>query len=253
MSVRMNKPELKKEQSISSFNKDVAKKGGYEYTNLNKLSAHMANQRITLAIHKMVDFYGKKIIDIGCGDGTYTAEFVEEGADFVLGIDAAEVAIESASIKYKSKKNIAFKVCNIYDLSSVKDKFDIAIVRGILHHLYDAPKAISEICKVANTVIVLEPNGYNPVLKIIEKTSPYHIEHEEKSYFPATLDDWFEHAGAKVVARKYIGLVPMFCPDWMCKVLKFIEPIVEATPLVRTVSCGQYIQRIEVEGSIESS
>ena len=39
-------------------------------------------------------------------------------------------------------------------------------------------------------MFVIEPNGYNPVLKVLEKVSRYHIEHEERSFFPATLHAW---------------------------------------------------------------
>ena len=238
--------EQQPEKSIDSFNQDVADKGGYEYTNLNKLSARTANQRITQAIHAMADFRGKTIIDIGCGDGSYTAEIAAKGAKIVLGVDAAEVAIQSASKKFAERDNLCFEVCNIYELAHSDKHYDIAVVRGILHHLYDAPKAIEQVCKVADTIIVLEPNGYNPVLKIIEKTSAYHIEHEEKSYSPGKLDRWFEDCGGRVAERQYLGLVPMFCPDWMCKLLKIFEPLVEAIPLLRAIGCGQYVQRIEM-------
>jgi hypothetical protein len=47
---------------------------------------------------------------------------------------------------------------------------------------YQIEKAIQIICNIADEIIVAEPNGYNPVLKIMEKVSPYHIQHEEKSY-----------------------------------------------------------------------
>ena len=48
-------------------------------------------------------------------------------------------------------------------------------------------------------------------------------------------------AGLKINSSQMINLVPMFCPDWMAKLCKSVEPLVEAIPLLRTVSCGQNI------------
>ncbi|MEN9446757.1 MAG: hypothetical protein RJA25_46 [Bacteroidota bacterium] len=70
-------------------------------------------------------------------------------------------------------RNIEFQVLDVYQIPSFK-RYDIAIIRGILHHLYQAEKAIEIICNTAKEIIVTKPNGYNPVLKIMEKISPYH-------------------------------------------------------------------------------
>ena len=96
-------------------------------------------------------------------------------------------------------------------------------------------------CRVARDILVIEPNGYNPVLKIIERVSPYHREHQELSYTRATLAGWFAEAGATLQSHAYIGLVPFFCPDWMVRPLKAVEGIVESLPLVRTLMCGQVV------------
>ena len=49
-----------------------------------------------------------------------------------------------------------------------------------------------------------------------------------------------EAAGAVVTAESYAGLVPMFCSDWLARLAKAAEPIVEATPLLRTVACAVF-------------
>jgi len=106
--------------------------------------------------------------------------------------------------------------------------------------------AVEKICKKARDIVVVEPNGYNPMLKVIEKTSKYHLEHEEKSYRPGILDAWFIRNGGEIVQSIYVGLVPMFCPDLAARVLKFFEPIVEKTPLLRRLCCGQYVNKIRI-------
>ncbi len=230
------------ERNIKEFNKDVEKLGGYAYTG-KKLSCRMANSRISDAVFELTQIKGKTIIDIGCGDGTYTMELLGAGAKEILGVDASETAIEIAAKRVNEIDNISFKTCDIYHLAT-KIKYDIAIVRGILHHLYDVESAIDNICKLADTIIVVEPNGYNPVLKVLEQISSYHRVHEEKSYRPDRLDTWFRRRGCSIEQYKYIGLVPMFCYDTLARILKSIEPIVERLPLIKNIACGQYIIKV---------
>ncbi len=90
----------------------------------------------------------------------------------------------------------------------------------------------------------MEPNGLNPVLKLIEKISPYHIEHEERSFLPATLKNWGESAGLNLEKIEYINLVPVFCPTPLVKLLKKIEPIVEAT-FLKYIMCGQLLLKLK--------
>jgi ubiquinone/menaquinone biosynthesis C-methylase UbiE len=113
------------------------------------------------------------------------------------------------------------------------NKFDVAVIRGVLHHLYYPEDAIKKISKIADNVLVLEPSGYNPIVKIIEKTSPYHIAHQERSYWPPTLNKWFKNAGYKVLRQKYFGIVPYFCNEKLAKMLKIVEPFFELIPLIK--------------------
>ena len=231
--------------NVHRFDEDVRKTGSYAYT-AEKLSAQYANARISESIAKSYDFSGKNVLDLGCGDGAYTLEFPALGAKRVLGIDPAHVAVEAASRKAKKAGldgAVSFEVGNIYDLTEQIGvrTFDCLVLRGVLHHLPDPKKAIACISTLANTVIILEPNGYNPVLKLLERFSQYHIEHEERSFLPKTIQSWCDSANLKVSSIEHINLVPMFCPDWMARSCKSIEPLVEKIPLIREVGCGQCI------------
>lgn len=232
------------ERNINEFNLDIENNEGYLYSKTNKLSCQLANKRLSAAVNQMANITGKRVIDIGCGDGTYTMELYSHQPKYLLGVDAAASAVECAIEKSNRIENLEFAVGDIYNLKDINGRFDIAIVRGVLHHLDDVVSAINSISKIADQIIIVEPNGYNPVLKIIEKTSKYHIEHDEKSYFPHLLDKWFEREGGKVARSKYCGLVPMFCPDVMAKLLKKIEPIIESIPVIRQLLCAVYVQKI---------
>ena len=236
---------MKREKNIHQFSLDAKTNEGYIYTTKGSLSSQMANKRLTdVTIELIKSFKNKTIIDIGCGDGTYTLELLAKKPKYILGIDPAEEAIKKAKKDKKKLKNIDFRIENIYHLDRLNKTFDIAVVRGVLHHLYDAPRAAKILSKIAKVIIIIEPNGYNPMLKIIEKISPYHKAHEEKSYSPPDLDRWFEDNSCQINKRMYAGLVPFFCPDWLAKILKKIEPTVEKIPLLNRLLCAVYIQRI---------
>jgi len=239
------RPLVKNKKNVEEFNKDIGKFGGYEYTQEGRISAVMGNSRMSSAIHAQTVFSGMKILDVGCGDGKYTAEFAPLNPLEVRGIDAAEVAVSAARGRMEHDDKFHFSVGSIYDLSEYHSQYDIAVVRGVLHHLENPEKALEEVCKTAQTVIVLEPNGYNPILKVIEKISPYHRQHEEQSYTPFTLRKWSTKNGGTIVNALYLGLVPMFCPDWMAHLCKALEPLVENIPLIRQICCGQYIYNIQ--------
>src|SRR5205085_10547397 len=88
--------------------------------------------------------------------------------------------------------------------------------------------------RVANTVTVTDPNGWKPVLKLIERASSYHRAHGERSWRSSVIDGWLREAGFVPARRMYVGLVPFFFPAGAARLLKALEPVVEsAGPLGR--------------------
>lgn len=230
-------------KNVSQFDDDVRQTGSYAYTT-ERLSAKFANSRISDSIGNAFDFSGKTVLDLGCGDGAYTLEFPALGVKKVVGVDPAAVAISAANEKACSlglNESVTFEVGNIYALEPYlsNGRFDCIVLRGVLHHLPDPAKAIAGLAGFDGTIIVLEPNGNNPVLKLLEKYSRYHIEHEERSFPPALIRSWLQAAGFCIHASKVLNLVPFFCPDALARVLRVAEPMIERLPLLRNIACGQ--------------
>lgn len=234
------------ERNISAFNVDTETHGGYVYTAVDRWSSRVATLRQTDEIISVLEANfprSVRIADIGCGDGTFTVEIAERfGPQSIRGVDPAAAAIHVATQRIPAALShvISYEVGSIYDVEA-KAGESVAVVRGVLHHLDNPKAAIAQLARHFPAIVVLEPNGYNPVLKVIEKTSAYHREHDEKSYWPPALNRWFEQNGYAVAVQKSFSLVPYFCPTPVAKALKAVEPLFEAAPVVRQVACGSNV------------
>lgn len=228
-------------KNVAVFEDNVDTNGGFLYTTNATFSSQVANKRITDEIFRFIDPAYSTLIDIGCGDGMYTNEIKRNFPDMeVFGFDPARKAIEAASQKYP---DVNFETVNLLDenLPVPKKKYDIAVIRGVLHHLSDQQLAIKNAFKLADHLIIMEPNGNNPILKLIEKTSKYHIEHEEQSFFEWQLKKWIRTAGGQIDAWSYVGYVPFFFPTGPAKLIYAMQPFLEKIPVLKHIFSAQFI------------
>lgn len=232
-------------KNIQSFNKD-ALQGSYAYYG-NRLSSRLANARIDAEITTILTSFpitGKTVLDIGSGDGTTAILLCELGAKRIVGIDPAENAVATATRrceKLAATRGKTVFYCDDINTLDCDERFDLAVFSRVIHHLPDPGHALRQSARFAATVLIVEPNGWNPVLKLIEKMSPYHRGHDEKSYTSFTLKKWCKDAGYEIQKSSYVNLVPMFCPDWMAALCRTCEPFVERLPFVSALCCGQIL------------
>src|SRR5262245_21812141 len=119
-------------ENVHSFNRDVLEGSGYVYTTNERFSSRVVNLRLTQATLALIPPDARSILDVGCGDGTYTQQIKERfpGAE-VTGFDPAEAAIQRAQRLYAACR---FFVGNAQDASTLPAApFDIAVIRGVLH------------------------------------------------------------------------------------------------------------------------
>lgn len=231
--------------NVHQFDQDVAQGGSYIYTT-ERRSARAANERLSRSIFEAYNFKNKAVLDIGCGDGAYTVEFAALGVSKVVGVDPAAGAITAARARALANgvSEIAhFEVGNVYELEPYLkgQHFDCIVLRGVLHHLPDPARAIAGLSGFTGTVLIVEPNGNNPVLKLLERYSRYHIDHEERSFSPSLIRRWLRDAQFHIEQSRVVNLVPFFCPDWAVAPLQWMELAIERLPFVRAIACGQSV------------
>lgn len=94
------------------------------------------------------NFSGKKVLDLGCGDGRVSAELVKLGAN-VVGYDVDPVAIELAK-----QNGLDGQIVDLENKLAIdSDTVDLVLCLDTLEHIYNEDSLVSEIARV------LEPDG----------------------------------------------------------------------------------------------
>ena len=227
-------------EGVEVFNRDAARDQGYGYTSNDQLSSRLATQRSTDAVLQTDSFVGRSVLDLGCGDGFYTVRYWDQGKPRrFTAVDAAGEAVRVAR-RRAAGRAIDFSVVDGTHLPYRDDSFDVVLLQSILHHATDPAGLIREGFRLAPRIVIHDPNGNNFGLKIIEKTSRYHIEHGEKSYSPRLLRRWVREASGVPISEHFAGFVPMFCPDRVARLMKALEPLLEAAPGLRALGCAVF-------------
>jgi ubiquinone/menaquinone biosynthesis C-methylase UbiE len=225
-------------KNVDVFDRDAEINKGYYYTNSVRLSCRLATQRSFDAILATSSLGNRSVVDVGCGDGFYTIRFWDTAQPkSMVGLDPASHAITLANTN-KENRPVKFLVGDAHQLPFSDNSFDVALVQSILHHDDNPKDVIREAFRVAPEIVIHEPNGNNLGLKVIEKLSRYHREHNEKSYASSQIRRWVEESRGVITYQQFAGFVPMFCPSVIARTMKALEPVVEALPFVKRIGCA---------------
>ncbi|MCR4329021.1 MAG: class I SAM-dependent methyltransferase [Candidatus Roizmanbacteria bacterium] len=221
------------------FDGDVRKFNGYQYTQKKTYSMEVANSRLTSEIALNIPENTQTVVDMGCGDGAYTHELSVRFPR--IQFSGFDPSVEAIKIAKKAYPHIQFYEGDLFLLPPPKKKYDVAILRGVIHHVNDPLLALKKARLWAHTIIIVEPNGNNIILKCIEKMSPYHRLHKERSYSSALLKQWCKQANIRLVKENYVGFVPFFFPNFLSRILFFIQPYLERVAVISYFFSAQIV------------
>ena len=150
----MEKDKIKQFWNAHPCDLPLKDKKYFDKTFFDKVTQNRySTQSHLLRIGKFDKFYGKKVLEIGCGIGTDGAQFAKNGAIYT-GLDLSEVAIEIAKKRFEIYGlEGEFVVGDAEKLPFLKDSFECVYSHGVLHHTPSIEKAIKEIHRV------LKPGG----------------------------------------------------------------------------------------------
>ncbi|HEY0304291.1 MAG TPA: methyltransferase domain-containing protein [Longimicrobiales bacterium] len=178
-----------------------------------------ARQRIANVFSLLPDVRGKRVIDVGCGMGTFTFEAAARGARFALGLDLAPTGIAAAAriAREDGVNSCAFLLADAAVLPVHSAAADVAIAADFTEHLDDdtLTRVLDEaarIVKPEGTLIIYTPEASHIFEQLRERgilleQEPSHIGIRSAG----ELARFAEKAGFSV---EHITYLPSHLPVW---------------------------------------
>lgn len=118
---------------------------------------------------------GKRVLDIACGVGYGSAILADAGAEHVVGVDRADIAIERAKSMY-SRPSIRYQVGDVYALEPAwTGSFDIVVCFETLEHLSDPARALDAFAgalALSGILVISVPNDLST-----GAVNEFHLQH----------------------------------------------------------------------------
>ena len=123
------------------------------FTYYDRLRERNESVEFSYALHEYKRFGGKKVLDVGCGNGYVLSRFANEGAE-TYGVDLTPAAVELCRKRFAFMGLEGdFRVGNAEALPFDDNTFDCVTSMGVLHHTPDTPRSVHEVFRV------LKPGG----------------------------------------------------------------------------------------------
>jgi ubiquinone/menaquinone biosynthesis C-methylase UbiE len=134
-----------------------------------------SNQRLIDAIVRLGRFArGARVVDLGCGSGTFTDLLRQQGFRCV-GLDLSPKLVELGRQKYR---DVEFVEGDVEHLPFPDASFDGVVLSAIVHHLPELSRCASEVYRVlrpGGTFVAFDPNRMNPFMYLYrDRTSPFY-------------------------------------------------------------------------------
>jgi ubiquinone/menaquinone biosynthesis C-methylase UbiE len=147
-------------------------------------------------MRRLLEAHGRaRILDVGCGDGTFLASMVDLPGVELLGIDLNEPSVERACAK-----GINARRASLEDLAKEEARFDVVTMTHVLEHVAD-PLGVVEGAKR-----LLAPGGEIVVSVPYSPTSREYVRPDIMNLPPHHLTRWNMRALKKLAQRAGLAL-----------------------------------------------
>lgn len=116
---------------------------GYKKIRDNEVNANNLFE-IPALFSMMPDLKGKRVLDLGCGFGEHCKQFIEQGAQKVVGIDISEKMLAVAQ-KENANPNISYISMPMENIGELDEKFDVVVSSLAFHYVEDYAGVVKNI------------------------------------------------------------------------------------------------------------
>lgn len=124
------------------------------------------------------DVNGKVVLDLGCGFGHNCAEFSDNGASRVVGVDISKKMLSVARAE-NSRQNIEYLNISMTEISGLQGKFDLVYSSLAFHYIEDFKALMLEISALLNEGGTLLFSQEHPICTASKDNSRYYTFDEE--------------------------------------------------------------------------
>jgi ubiquinone/menaquinone biosynthesis C-methylase UbiE len=119
-----------------------------------------------------------RVVDLGCGSGTFSALLAKKGFD-VTGLDISREMVAIGRKRYGQGGFVPrFTVGDVEHLPFAGEILDGVLLSGLLHHLPDPYRCIQEVYRVlkpGGVFMAFDPNRANPFMYLYrDRSSPFY-------------------------------------------------------------------------------
>jgi ubiquinone/menaquinone biosynthesis C-methylase UbiE len=220
-------------------------KGGREYEDRTE----------AIALARLLPKSGRLMLELGAGAGRNTPRY--RGFERVILLDYSRTQLEQAQQRLGKSEKYIYVAADVYHLPFIDGLFDTATTIRTLHHMADAPKALSQVKNVLGVggIFILEfANKLN--LKAIvryllgkQAWSPFTLEPIEFAklnfdFHPKAVMNWLEGLGFKIektltLSHFRVGFLKRFVPTG---ILVFLDSIFQWTGALWQLSPSVFVR-----------
>lgn len=225
-----------------------------------------------------IDVESLRILDCGCGEGSYVLALREKGA-IACGIEFLEEKIAKARDSGLSDRHVAFGDAQNMEFEDAS--FDAVIFNEVLEHIPDDRSALAEahrILKPEGDLLIFSPNrlypfethgvykkGTDSLIPVWTPFIPYlpisfgkrFFSYWARNYWPTELRSLVRDSGYRIQSKQYVwqtfeGIANEGCgtTNWMTPVRPFLRlwaDLFEQIPGIQCFGVSQFIHAKKVE------
>jgi ubiquinone/menaquinone biosynthesis C-methylase UbiE len=209
----------------------------YDDTIPSHVMAHLTRRRVELATLLLPA--GGRVLDVGCGTGTFLKSLPERYER--VGVDVSAAMLSSAASMGIEAHHATADHLPFEDAS-----FELVATFAVLHHLIDPAVvrgALQEMCRVVRpggAVIVWDHNPLNPYWPLLMRRLPQD-QGDEKLVPARTVLAVLGEAGMREITLRRLTFTPDFTPPAALGAVTRVERVLERIPGVRTFAAHNVV------------